>query len=91
MHGTEPGFNEILVITITIQNTKCILYHGITEKCEHVTKNPAVLSREIFFFDSRREISSLRAAIDILHLLYDRTARPIYFFVLYLIARTVNR
>ena len=38
MHGTEPRFNEILVITNTIQKTKCLLYHGITKKCEHVTK-----------------------------------------------------
>ena len=43
MYGTEPRFNEILLIitTNTIQNPNRKLYLGITNKCEHMIKKKA--------------------------------------------------
>ena len=43
MYGTEPQyneplFNEILVITYTIQKRKRKIYLAITKKCQHVTE-----------------------------------------------------
>ena len=38
MYGTEPRFNEILVITNTIQKRNHKIYFDITNKCEHVIK-----------------------------------------------------
>ena len=39
MYGTEPRFNEILVITNTIHKHKCKIYLNITNKCQHVIKD----------------------------------------------------
>ena len=39
MYGTEPRFNEILVITNTIQKRNRKLYLIITNKCEHLKKD----------------------------------------------------
>ena len=36
MYGTEPRFNEILVITNTIQKRNRKIYLDITDKCQHV-------------------------------------------------------
>ena len=36
MYGTEPRFNEILVITNTIQKRNRKIYLDITNKCQHV-------------------------------------------------------
>ena len=43
MYGTEPRFNEILLIitTNTIQNPNRKLYLDITNKCEHMIKRKA--------------------------------------------------
>ena len=43
MYGTEPRFNEILLIitTNTIQNPNRKLYLDITNKCEHMIKKKA--------------------------------------------------
>ena len=43
MYGTEPRFNEILLIitTNTIQNPNRKLFLGITNKCEHMIKKKA--------------------------------------------------
>ena len=38
MYGTETRFNEIIVITNTIQKRKRIIYLDITNKCQHVTE-----------------------------------------------------
>ena len=38
MYGTEPRFNEILVIMNTFQKRKREIYVDITNKCEHVTE-----------------------------------------------------
>ena len=38
MYGTETRFNEIIVITKTIQKRKRKIYLDITNKCEHVTE-----------------------------------------------------
>ena len=39
MYGTEPRFNEILVIKNTIQKRNHKIYFDITNKFEHVIKN----------------------------------------------------
>ena len=39
MYGTEPRFNEILVIMNTIHNRKRKIDLGITNKSEHVIKD----------------------------------------------------
>ena len=39
MYGTEPRFNEILVITNTIHKCKRKIYLDITNKCQHVIKD----------------------------------------------------
>ena len=38
MYGTETRFNEIIVITNTIQKRKRKIYLDITNKCQHVTE-----------------------------------------------------
>ena len=38
MYGTETRFNEIVVITNTIQKRKRKIYLDITNKCQHVTE-----------------------------------------------------
>ena len=38
MYGTETRFNEIIVITNTIQKRKRKIYFDITNKCQHVTE-----------------------------------------------------
>lgn len=35
----EPRYNEVLVITNTIQKPKRIIYPDITNKCSHLTKD----------------------------------------------------
>ena len=39
MYGKEARYNEILVITITMQKPKRIIYPDITSLCQHVTKD----------------------------------------------------
>ena len=39
MYGTEPRFNDILVITNTIQKHNYKIYLDITNKCQHVIKD----------------------------------------------------
>ena len=39
MYGTEPRFNEILVITNTIHKRKRNIYLDITNKCQHVIED----------------------------------------------------
>ena len=39
MYGTEPRFNEILVITNTIHKPKREICLHITNKCHHVVKD----------------------------------------------------
>ena len=44
MYGTEPRFNEprynkILIITNAIEKPKRKIYHDITNKCHHTTKD----------------------------------------------------
>ena len=36
--NNKPRYNEILVITSTIQKPKCKMYLDITNKCQHVTE-----------------------------------------------------
>ena len=38
MYGTEPRYNEILVITSTIQKPRRKMYLDITNKCQHATE-----------------------------------------------------
>ena len=38
MYGTKARFNEIVVITNTIQKRKRKIYLDITNKCQHVTE-----------------------------------------------------
>ena len=38
MYGTEPLFNEILLIKDTIQKRNHKIYFDVTNKCEHVIK-----------------------------------------------------
>ena len=38
MYGTQPRYNEILVITSTTQNPKRKMYLDITNKCQHATE-----------------------------------------------------
>ena len=38
MYGTETRFNEIIVITNTIQKLTRKIYLDITNKCQHVTE-----------------------------------------------------
>ena len=37
VYGTEPQYNEILVITIVIQKPKRMIYSDITNKCQQET------------------------------------------------------
>ena len=39
MYGKEARYNEILVIMITMQKPKRIIYPDITSLCQHVTKD----------------------------------------------------
>ena len=39
MYGTEPRFNEVLVITNTIHERKRKIYLDIANKCQHVIKH----------------------------------------------------
>ena len=38
IYGTGPRYNEILVITSTIQKPKRKMYLDITNKCQHATE-----------------------------------------------------
>ena len=39
MYGTEPRFNEILIIMNTIHKNKRNIYLNIMNKCQHVMKD----------------------------------------------------
>ena len=48
MYRTEPRYNEILVISSTIQKRKHKMYPDITDKCQHATANHYL---RLSFFD----------------------------------------
>ena len=45
-YGTEPQFNEILVIMNTIHKHKHKIYLDITNKCQHVKKDECQSDQE---------------------------------------------